>query len=237
MPKPLIIAHRGDSSRALENSRAAFLLALSVPVDMIEFDIRKSRDNVLYVMHDERTGKTCDSDIDIEKSLSTDVEKVKLRNGESIPTLTDVLSLVGGRVGLNVEVKSDGAGALTAAHIAGAGYTGDVLISSFKEREVLDAKRVLPVVPIAGIFDDFALSEVPAYKKTGYRLISLRKRTVTQELVAALHEWSIGVYVWTVDDEEELRKLIAWGVDGVYSNRPEALTAVRNEERGAPNGK
>jgi len=45
MPKPLVIAHRGDSSRALENSLEAFRLALSLPVDMIEFDIRKSRDN------------------------------------------------------------------------------------------------------------------------------------------------------------------------------------------------
>jgi len=236
MNRPLIIAHRGDSSRALENSLEAFRLALSIPVDMIEFDVRKSRDNVLYVMHDERTGKTCDIDIDIEMSLGTDIEKVKLRNGELIPTLTDVLTLVNGKVCLNIEVKSNGAGALTAAHIAGLGYKGELLISSFKEHEVLDVKRVLPNVPVAGIFDDFSVSEVSAYKRMDYHFISLRKQTVTQDLVAALHERSIKVYVWTVDEEEEMERLIGWGVDGIYSNKPEVLLRVRNAECGVRNG-
>ncbi|MDH4162057.1 MAG: glycerophosphodiester phosphodiesterase [Nitrospirota bacterium] len=226
MLKPLIIAHRGYSSRALENSLEAFRLALSLPVDMIEFDIRRSRDNLLYVMHDERTGKTCDSDIDIERSLSTDIAKIKLRNGEPVPTLNDVLSLAAGRVGLNIEVKSDGSGALTAAHVAGSGYKGEILISSFKEREVLDVKRVLPNVPVAGIFDDFSVSEVSVYKKMGYSFISLRRQAVTEDLVFALHDRSIKIYVWTVDEEEEMMKLISWGVDGIYSNKPAVLKKV-----------
>lgn len=223
MTKPLIIAHRGDSSRALENSLEAFRCAIALPVDMIEFDIRRSRDNALWVMHDETTGKTCATDINIETSLTDEIARVKLRNGEPIPTLSDALSLVAGKVALNIEVKSDGAGALTAAHIAGSGYRGEVLISSFKEREVLDAKRVLPRVPTAVIFDDFALPEVGAYEKTGCGFISLRKKTVTRELVAALHDRGIKVYVWTVDEEAEMKKLVTWGVDGIYSNKPGVL--------------
>src|SRR5512137_2272292 len=97
MPKPLVIAHRGDSSRALENSLAAFRLALSIPVDMIEFDIRKSRDNVLYVMHDRETGRTANVNIDIEKAVSDDISLIRLKNGEAIPTLNDVLALVDGK--------------------------------------------------------------------------------------------------------------------------------------------
>jgi glycerophosphoryl diester phosphodiesterase len=134
--------------------------------------------------------------------------------------LGDVLALVDGKAGLNIEVKSRGAGALTAAHLAGSGYKGEVLISSFKEREVLDARRVLPTVPVSGIFDDFSLSEVGSYGKNGYSFISLRNKTVTQELVVALHKQSIKVYVWTVDEEEEMKKLVYWGVDGIYSNKP-----------------
>ena len=93
MPKPLVIAHRGDSSRALENSLDAFRLALSLPVDMIEFDVRKSRDNVLYVMHDKETGRTADGSLDIEKAVSDDISRLRLKNGEAIPTLNDVLTL------------------------------------------------------------------------------------------------------------------------------------------------
>ncbi len=65
MHRPLVIAHRGDSSRALENSLEAFRLALALRVDMIEFDIRKSRDNQLYVMHDKETGRTAEKNITI----------------------------------------------------------------------------------------------------------------------------------------------------------------------------
>ena len=226
MRKPLVIAHRGDSSRALENSIEAFQLALALPVDMIEFDIRKSRDNQLYVMHDHDTGRTAEKNINIEQSLSEEIASVKLKNGEPIPLLSDVLTLVNGKVGLNIEIKSEGAGALTAAHLAGSGYKGPVLISSFKEREVLDARRVLPSVPASGIFDTFVPAEVNKYKSLGYGFISLRKKTVTRELVSACHDQKIRVYVWTVDEEDEIKRFIEWGVDGMYSNKPMVLKKV-----------
>ncbi len=54
----------------------------------------------------------------------------------------------------------------------------------------------------------------------GYGLISLRKKTVTRELVSACHDQKIKVYVWTVDDEDEIRRFIEWGVDGIYTNKP-----------------
>jgi glycerophosphoryl diester phosphodiesterase len=225
-PRPLIIAHRGDSSRALENSPAAFRLALSLPVDMIEFDIRKSRDNVLYVIHDKDTGRTAHGNIDIEKALSDDISRLRLKNGEAIPTLNDVLTLVDGKVGLNIEIKSEGAGALTAAHLAGSGYRGRVLLSSFKEQEVIGARRVMPSIPVAGIFDTFIPAEVGAYKARGYPVISLDRKTVTGELVDLCHRQNIVMYVWTVDDENDMRQLISWGVDGIYSNKPELLCSV-----------
>lgn len=226
MPKPLVIAHRGDSSRALENSLEAFRLALSLPVDMIEFDIRKSRDNNLYVIHDKETGRTADNNIDIERSLSDDIARVRLKNGEPIPNLNDVLALVAGKVGLNIEIKSEGAGALTAAHLVGARYQGRLIISSFKEREVIEAKRVMPNVPTAGIFDAFAPSEVSAYRAKGYAVISLNRKTVSQELIAICHSKKIEVYVWTVDKEEEAERLMSWGADGMYSNNPGMLRRI-----------
>jgi glycerophosphoryl diester phosphodiesterase len=226
MQKPLVIAHRGDSFRALENSLEAFRLALALPVDMIEFDLRKSRDNQLYVMHDKETGRTAEKNIDIEQSLSEEISTVKLKNGEPIPVLTDVLTLVAGKVGLNIEVKSEAAGALAAAHLAGSGYKGPVLISSFKEREVQDARRVMPTTPVSGIFDTFIEAEVKKYRSLGYGFISLKKKTVTRELITACHDQKIKVYVWTVDNEEEIRRFIEWGVDGMYSNNPMVLKSI-----------
>jgi glycerophosphoryl diester phosphodiesterase len=134
-----------------------------------------------------------------------------------------MLGLVGGRVGLNLEIKSEGAGGLCAAHLIGSGYKGPVLISSFKEREVLDARRVMPDLAFSEIFDDFTPQDLKSYADKGYGVVSLRRKTVTRELVDACHDRRIKVYVWTVDDEEEMKKFIGWEVDGIYTNKPRAL--------------
>ena len=226
MTKPLIIAHRGDSSQALENSLAAVRDALAGPADMVEVDVRKSRDNRLFIMHDESTGRTGDRGISIETALSEDIAAVRLKNGEPVPTLQDMLDLVGGRAALNLEIKSEGAGALAAAQVVGSGYRGEIVISSFKEREVSDARRIMPTALSGEIFDSFSVRDLSAYRAKGYGLVSLKRTTVTRELVEACHDRKIKVFVWTVDDEKELEKFIAWGVDGVYSNGPSEMCKV-----------
>lgn len=226
MPLPIVIAHRGDSSRGLENSMEAIRLALSIPSDMIEVDVRKSRDNRLYIMHDNETGRTAESNIAVEDAESGEIAQVRLKNGEPIPTLAQVLDLISGRAGLNLEIKSKGAGALCAAAVLGAGYRGHVVFSSFNEMEVMDIRRVMPKAPVAEIFDAFNLTDLPAYRSNGYGIISLRKKTVTKALVSACHGHNISVYVWTVNEEDEMKRLISWGVDGIYTNRPALLKQV-----------
>jgi glycerophosphoryl diester phosphodiesterase len=190
---------------------------------MIELDIRKSRDNGLYVMHDVLTGRTAGNDINIERAASDAIGRIRLNNGEPVPTLTGVIKAVAGSAGLNLEIKSDGAGLLTAEYFASSDYDGYVLISSFKEDEVLAVRRALPSMPTSLIFDVFTARDVPSYKERGYRIVSLRKKTVTEKLVDTCHEQGVDVYVWTVDDVDEMRKFISWGVDGIYSNKPGVL--------------
>jgi glycerophosphoryl diester phosphodiesterase len=226
MQPPLVIAHRGDSSNALENSLAAIHRALSYPVDMIELDIRMSRDHVLYVMHDASTGRTADANVIIERSTSARIDKVRLKNGEPVPTLADALKAVSGAAGLNLEIKSRDAGLATARYLESSDYRSYVLISSFKEEEVRAIRDAFPHVPTSLIFDDFSVRDVPRYKAKGHRIVSLRKTTVNNSLVAACHEQQIRVYVWTVDREDEMRNLIAMGVDGIYSNRPGTLKRI-----------
>jgi len=226
MRKIIAIAHRGDSSRALENSLEAVRLALAVPVDMIEVDIRKSRDNRLYVMHDKDTGRTADAPIDIEQSTTEEIALVRLKNGEPIPTLGDVLKEVAGKAGLNFEIKSDGAGGLCAAHILGSGYKGPVLVSSFKEREVTEVRRIMPSAHTAQIFEELTPQELNGYKAKGYNIVSVKKKAVTEELIAACRAKKIKVYVWTVDEEDDMRKFAASGVDGIYTNKPVLLKSL-----------
>ena len=224
----MVIAHRGDSSRAIENSLEAIRRALEVPADMIEVDIRKSRDGMLFALHDRETGRTADSSIDIEQSIAGEIARLRLKNGEPIPTLQAVLELISGRAGLNVELKSDGSGAVLAQHLVASPYAGPMFISSFKEPEVNTVREAFPEIPVACIVKAITPEEIPAYKARGYSLISLKRAIASEELIAVCHEQGIGVYVWTVDDEREMETFIAWGADGIYTNRPMVLKRVRD---------
>jgi glycerophosphoryl diester phosphodiesterase len=230
MRPPLIIAHRGDSSRALENSLEAFRRALSVPVGMIEFDVRMSRDEVLYAMHDRNTARTADRDINLERATSQEIAGIRLKNGEPIPTVDDVLKIVAGRAGINVEIKSDGAGVVLARHLFHFRYSGYLMVSSFKEAEILSARGVVFDLPVAVIYDTFSIRHTAEYQSKGYPIISLRKNTVTEQLVRACHAKGIKIYVWTVDEEEEMKRCIEWEVDGIYTNNPDALKVLIHQQ-------
>lgn len=226
MHTPLVIAHRGDSSNALENSLEAIQRALSLSVDMIELDVRMSRDRGLYVIHDRTTNRTAAKNIDIERSTSEKISRIRLKNNEPVPMLSDVLTLVDNACGLNLEIKSHGAGALTAEYLVSSRYKGYVLVSSFKEEEVVAVRQVIPALPTSVIFDVFTLRDIQSYKARGYAHVSLCKKTVDEKLIVACHEQGIKVYVWTVDDEAEMKTLIQWGVDGIYSNKPGVLKKI-----------
>jgi glycerophosphoryl diester phosphodiesterase len=226
MRTPLIIAHRGDSSRALENSLEAFRQALAVPADIIEFDLRMSRDGVFYVMHDKHTGRTADANVDIEQATSRELAGVRLKNGEPIPTLDDALRLIAGKAGINIEIKSDGAGGALGRHLFLYRYSGYLMVSSFNEAEVQAARGVMLDLPLAVIYDTFSDRHVAAYKSKGFPIISLRKNTVTEHLARACRTQGVQIFVWTVDDEEEMKRCVEWELDGIYTNKPAELRNV-----------
>lgn len=226
---PLVIAHRGDSIHALENSLEAMGLALELGVDMIEFDVHRSLDGGLFVMHDGNTGRTANAAMDIEAATVADLARLSLKNGEKIPTLRDVLSLVSGKASLNIEIKSAGAGVLVAAELAAVGYSGGILVSSFLEKEVETVRKAAPNLPVAVVYDRFTVRDVASCRDKGYELVSLNKRAVTNELLRECLREGVGVYVWTVDERYEMERLISWGVDGIFTNDPGLLLDVVSE--------
>jgi glycerophosphoryl diester phosphodiesterase len=174
-------------------------------------------------MHDRTTARTADHDVDIERSAAGAIDMTRLNNGESVPRLADMLWVIAGKARLNLELKSEGAGTLTVECLRSSRYKGYVLLSSFKEPEVLAVRKVMPSLPTSLIFDVFTVRDVPSYRESGYSIISLNRKTLDERLVAACHEHNLEVYVWTIDEEVDMRKLVSWGVDGIYSNRPGVL--------------
>lgn len=228
---PLIIAHRGDSSNALENSLDAFRRALAVPADMIELDLRMAADRSLWVMHDKQSGRTAERNVDIEGLSARKVGSVRLKNGEPVPSLDIVLDLVQDRAAVNIEIKSDHAGDALARHLQSLAKLPRLVVSSFKEAEVRAVRNVFPRLDCALIYDTFSSRHIDSYRSQGFGLVSLRKNTVTEALVRACHARSLRLFVWTVDAEDEMKRCIEWGVDGLYTNKPALLKEVLERQR------
>ncbi|HEU0264140.1 MAG TPA: glycerophosphodiester phosphodiesterase, partial [Geobacterales bacterium] len=196
--------------------------------DMIEFDVRRSADDRLFIMHDQRSGRTATTDVDMERSTAAVIETIRLRNGEPVPTLAELLQLVSGQVALNIEIKSRGAAPLVVGLLRQLNYQGELLISSFLSDEVATVHNLWPELPVAEIYDRFLPSQLSPYAARGFRHVSLNSQAVTQELVLACHAAHVRLHVWTVNDEHEMERLYTLGVDGIFSNVPQLLRQVRD---------
>lgn len=231
-------AHRGASGQAPENTHAAFAAALDLGVDAIELDCQLSADGELVVIHDETLDRTTDGLGPV--AARTWAELAVLDAGawrgpqfrsERIPRLEDVLDQVSGRALLNVEIKSArdvGAieaklAALTTARAA----LEWILFSSFHETAARNLHAAAPAAAIGVLWDrrppSAALDLAAALDA---RCIILARRLVDARFVEAAHARDLGVWVWTVNEVLEMRRLLALGVDALFSDYPERFCAV-----------
>ena len=177
--RPVFVAHRGASDRALENSPAAFALAVSDGADMIEFDVRLSADGVPVVFHDDRTGRTAKENLAVARTPAARLRAVRLKNGEKLPFLADVLEIVGGNVPVNIESKAPGGIAAAAKALSKAGYGGELLLSSGLRDECLAARDLLPGIPCGLVTRRPSASDLAFCLRHGLSSIHPSRRLLT----------------------------------------------------------
>jgi glycerophosphoryl diester phosphodiesterase len=226
----LNIAHRGASSRFPENTRAAFEGAIDAGADMCELDVQLSRDGALVVIHDDTVDRTTGGHgavaamtLEQLKRLDAGVSFGSESKGERIPTLDEVFTFVGGRCALNIELKSAGLEKKVCAAIRDHDALATTIVSSF-DWDALDRIRQLhPSVRVGLLASRWPVRLLGAATAIKAHAIHPRADIVTEDLCTAAHERLLDVYTWTVDDLDTMRKLIAYGVDGIMTNYPERL--------------
>jgi glycerophosphoryl diester phosphodiesterase len=238
--RPLVIAHRGASRQAAENTLAAFRLAVAQRADMIETDLHLTRDGQVVLVHDSKVGGR-----DVVRLTRAELAE----RMPEIPTLEEALEAVGRHIPFNLEIKpradGDYAGIVDAARraVSDRGLQGSVLWSSFappalealRQREPSVRLGVLVAGPeppapraparpggLAPIAEPLADALAHA-RALGAEAVHPHLPLVTPELVAALHAAGLAVHVFTVDDPADMRRLLAWGVDGIFTNFPAQL--------------
>ena len=221
--RPIFVAHRGASDRALENSPAAFALAVSDGADMIEFDVRLTADGVPVVFHDDRTGRTAREKLAVARTAASRLRSVRLKNGEKLPFLADVLEIVGGKVPINIESKAKGGIAAAAKALSAAGYRGELLLSSWLRGECLAARDLLPRMPCGLVTRRPSASDLAFCLRRGLSSIHPSRRLLTVLRLRKVAASGIPLLPYTVDDPKEAFALIAAGAAGVFSNRARTL--------------
>jgi glycerophosphoryl diester phosphodiesterase len=218
-PVPIAIAHRGDPVAARENTLPAFTAAVREGADMIELDVRRTRDEQIVVLHDATLSRLWDVDC---KVADLDLAAVReIGSGETrIPTFGEVLDQIGVpvMVDLNAETVD---GALREVRRAGA-----MERALFVTGNVAALRHLRHLAPEARIGLTWVEREPPPpalLGELGAEYWNPMFRLVTAERVADVHRMGLKVSTWTVDKPRHMARVIAAGVDAIVSNRIRAL--------------
>lgn len=239
-----MIAHRGASGTRPENTLAAFQRAIDLGADMIELDVTLTRDEELVVIHDETLERTTDGRGPVRSLLLEEIRRLDAGSwfapefaGERVPTLAEVLERLRGRVLLNVEIKeeavtdvlSNGIAERVVTLIREKGAPGAVILSSFDPRALEQAREVGPEIPRASLYDEkrhAGLDPREIMDRVGAVVFSPGREQLSPEMVAACHAAGRLITVYTVDEADEMRRMIELGVDGLFTDFPERLIEV-----------
>jgi glycerophosphoryl diester phosphodiesterase len=230
--RPLVIAHRGASAYRPENTLAAYALAVEQRADMIEIDLHRTLDGAVVVAHDAELGRI-GGEGEIGEATLAELRALDAGGGERVPTLDEVLDAFGPRIPFNLELKQGGAGAypeLPARAVAAArsrGLLERTLFSSFYDPVLEQLRRGAPDARIALLISRrSAVRWVERARALGAEAVNPELPLVDRELVERAHAEGLAVYVFTVDPAEEMRRLLALGVDGLFTNVPDRMRGL-----------
>ena len=217
----LCFGHRGASGHAPENTLKAFEKAIEMGCPWVELDVYVV-ENEIIVIHDEELERTTNGQGAVVDASFDYLRSLDAGEGEQIPCLSEVIRLIDHRAGINIELK--GPGAATAVNELLAGFCDsdwqpeEFLISSFDHNELALAD---PIYRRGALFhrkvDDFCISA----KRLSAYAINLSIKIINEDIVRQAHDHGLKVYVYTANSHEEMQRLKALGVDGVFTNYPD----------------
>lgn len=227
-PRPELVAHRGASRARVENTLAAFAVALDQRADAIELDVHATADGVVVVHHDP-VPRAHRPDGRPERRPIAELRYVELSTlrtgGEAIPTLRDTLALVGGRATVYVEIKGTGIEQL----VVDAVRAGDATcaIHSFDHAAIGRVRELAPEIPRGLLFEaGGATAVIDAMRQYAARDVWPTAGIVDRALVEATHQAGMRVVAWTVDDSALAERLAGIGVDALCTDDVPLIAAA-----------
>ena len=223
-----VMAHRGASTEAPENTMAAFQKAIDDMADYIELDVQLTNNGEVIVMHDSNAYRTTGVDANIVNMTYKEVKTLDAGSwfsdeyvGENVPSLKEVLELTQGKIKLNIELKpADNGTALaknTVRLIEKYNMVNDCVITSFSESALKAVKTYNQEIKVGYIlsaaYGDF-------YDMKNVDFFSVNAAFLSKRTIDAIHNSGKQVYAWTVNNKDSIKNLTNKGVDGVITDNP-----------------
>ncbi len=220
----LIFAHRGASNIAPENTLKAFEKAIELKADYIEFDVHQPKDGEIVIMHDANDFRTTGHNGIIEKMTLKQLKQLDCGEGERIPTLNELIKIVKGKIGLNCEIKSKGIAEKIVDIFRNANLIDSTIISSFMFTELLELQRLESTLKLGLLIPSEMRSSRMLKRltekalKSDFYSIHPYYKFINENYVSFTHENNLKVIVWTVNEDQDIRKAVDLGVDGIISD-------------------
>jgi glycerophosphoryl diester phosphodiesterase len=256
---PLVVAHRGASASAPENTLAAFALALEEGADGVEFDVRLAGDGVPVVIHDATLERTALRAGRVAAHTSRELGETDAGSWfnlkfpsaaresfarEGVPTLASVFELLRRRARvIYVEIKCEAREdfrplvARVVETVRGAGVEGVAVVESFNLAAVAEAKRLAPEVRAAALFEPKSVRGLRLRRlivgraiACGAQEVALHRALARTSVVEAARRAGLQSVVWTADHPAWARRALALGLRAVITNRPARMRAHLDAE-------
>ena len=225
MAKTGIIGHRGAAGLALENSHESILVALDYPIDAIEFDVRRTLDGRLIVLHDPHTGRIANEKVWVNTKTLDELRALRLKNGQSISTLEEVLHVIGDKKPVVIDVKDPGCTDTLVRILADNPKVRASFTSLLTEELVkLHAARPDVTICVRDIINPFRI--LGTARLAGAEAISLNMRLMNPLTYRLARKRGLEVRIYTVNSPRLVRffRKVYPGIT-VYTDYPERFTA------------
>jgi glycerophosphoryl diester phosphodiesterase len=238
----LLIAHRGASGHAPENTLAAFKKAVTLGATFIETDLQLTRDARLVAIHDETVNRTTNGKGAVHDMTLADLRRLDAGSwfgseyaGERVPTLEEILGFAKKcDVVFYLEMKPGGSWGGEHALISALRESGEIartVVISFDASILSTVRKIEPTLMTALLYDGQLEKPLDQALEVGARQLAIRGDLVSPWLLTAARKKDLQVVCWTINHSAHMRLLMAAGVDGIMSDYPDRLVASDAKSR------
>jgi glycerophosphoryl diester phosphodiesterase len=226
-----VVGHRGAPRDEPENTLASFERAIRIGADWIEFDLRRTKDGVLVVIHDEKVDRTTNGKGLVRDLTFKELQELDAGNGQRIPSLQQVIELSRDRVKMDMEIKEEGIEADVVSAIERNGITARCMVSSFMLQPIKNAGGLNSHIMTAVIMDKMPENVEKYIDMLSYDVradaFMLGTRVVSPPFLAELRRSGFKIGIWNADTPDQIEKYAAMQPDYLCSNYPDRLIQLR----------